>query len=57
MIELKRGAENFQHNIHFLNQQIVQYAGEKVKVEETTNLLDLRVEGVEVDVGFRFVYD
>eukprot|EP00825_Cyclidium_porcatum_P017867 TRINITY_DN2052_c0_g2_i2.p3 TRINITY_DN2052_c0_g2~~TRINITY_DN2052_c0_g2_i2.p3 ORF type:complete len:147 (+),score=38.38 TRINITY_DN2052_c0_g2_i2:261-701(+) len=55
--ELKKGSQNDSHESDFLGQQIQQLKIDKEKLDQTTEILNLRIQGVEQDVGFRFVYD
>jgi len=37
--------------------QVTQLQNEEIKLEETTEILKLRVINTETDVGFRYIYD
>lgn len=43
--------------LDFLSQQMKQLKQDKNKLDETTELLNMRIKECENEVGFRFVYD
>ncbi|KAL4433370.1 hypothetical protein ABPG74_017474 [Tetrahymena malaccensis] len=52
----KQGTEDL-HDTDFLKMQVNQLLAEKQKLEQTTEILKLRIINTENDVGFRFIYD
>jgi len=52
----QQGTEDL-HDTEFLKMHVAQLQNEKIKLEETTEILKLRVINTETDVGFRYIYD
>jgi len=52
----QQGTEDL-HDSEFLKMQVTQLQNEEIKLEETTEILKLRVINTETDVGFRYIYD